>query len=133
MERRLPFYVVFETRKGLAFVTLRPRVLVRPRESNPQHLALQSSALPTELILPYSLDHMISLKECAKKSYKCSSSKTTRKHVRGIVRRRVRYRKLRPKTSTNGRRNSISLQQHMCIQVLVFVIRCLQVSLFSRS
>ena len=72
-------YVASEPRKGLAFVTLRPRVLVRPRESNPQHLALQSSALPTELILPRSLDHMISLKEYAKKNYKCSSSKTTRK------------------------------------------------------
>ena len=33
-------------------VSLRPWVLVRPRESNPRPPALQSSALPTELILP---------------------------------------------------------------------------------
>ena len=33
-------------------VILRPRVLVQPRESNPRPSALQSSALPTELILP---------------------------------------------------------------------------------
>ena len=40
-------------RKYLHFsVILRPWVLVRPRESNPQPPALQSSALPTELILP---------------------------------------------------------------------------------
>ena len=32
-------------------VILRPWVLVRPRESNPRPPALQSSALPTELIL----------------------------------------------------------------------------------
>ena len=36
-------------------VILRPWVLVRPRESNPQPPALQSSALPTELILPWFL------------------------------------------------------------------------------
>ena len=35
-------------------VSLRPWVLVRPRESNPRPPALQSSALPTELILPRS-------------------------------------------------------------------------------
>ena len=33
-------------------VILRPWVLVRPRESNPRPLTLQSSVLPTELILP---------------------------------------------------------------------------------
>ena len=33
-------------------VILRPWVLVRPRESNPRPPALQSNALPTELILP---------------------------------------------------------------------------------
>ena len=33
-------------------VILRPWALVRPRESNPRPPALQSSALPTELILP---------------------------------------------------------------------------------
>ena len=33
-------------------VILRPWVLVRPRESNPQPTALQLSALPTEVILP---------------------------------------------------------------------------------
>ena len=33
-------------------VILRPSVMVRPRESNPRPPALQSSALPTELILP---------------------------------------------------------------------------------
>ena len=33
-------------------VILRPWVLVRPRESNPRPPALQTSALPTELILP---------------------------------------------------------------------------------
>ena len=39
-------------RKYLHFsVILRPWVLVRPRESNPRPSALQSSALPTELIL----------------------------------------------------------------------------------
>ena len=42
-------------RKYLHFsVILRPWVLVRPRESNPRPPALQSSALPTELILPRS-------------------------------------------------------------------------------
>ena len=40
-------------RKYLHFsVILRPRVLVRPRESNPRPPALQSSALPTEPTLP---------------------------------------------------------------------------------
>ena len=33
-------------------VILRPWILVRPRESNPRPFALQSSAPPTELILP---------------------------------------------------------------------------------
>ena len=33
---------------------LRPSVMVRPRESNPRPPALQSNALPTELILPRS-------------------------------------------------------------------------------
>ena len=42
-------------RKYLHFsVILRPWVLVRPREWNPRPPALQSSALPTELILPRS-------------------------------------------------------------------------------
>ena len=42
-------------RKYLHFsVILRPWVLVRPRESNPRPPALQSSALPTELIPPRS-------------------------------------------------------------------------------
>ena len=41
-------------RKYLHFsVILRPRVLVQPRESNPQPPALQSSALSNELILPW--------------------------------------------------------------------------------
>ena len=41
-------------RKYLLFsATLRPWVLFRPRESNPWPPALQSSALPTELILPW--------------------------------------------------------------------------------
>ena len=40
-------------RKCLHFsVILRPLVMVRPRESNPRPPALQSNALPTELILP---------------------------------------------------------------------------------
>ena len=40
-------------RKYLHFsVILRPWVMVRPRESNPRPPALQSNALPTELILP---------------------------------------------------------------------------------
>ena len=40
-------------RKYLHFsVILRPRVIVRPRESNRRPPALQSNALPTELILP---------------------------------------------------------------------------------
>ena len=40
-------------RKYLHFsVILRPRVMVRPRESIPRPPALQSNALPTELILP---------------------------------------------------------------------------------
>ena len=39
--------------KGNTFsIILRPWVLVPPRESNPRPSALQSSALPTELILP---------------------------------------------------------------------------------
>ena len=42
-------------RKYLHFsVILRPWVMVRPRESNPRPPALQSNALPTELILPQS-------------------------------------------------------------------------------
>ena len=63
METGPPFYVVIRaTRrssrlqgKGSTFISqlfLRPWVLVRPRESNPRPPALQSSALPTELILP---------------------------------------------------------------------------------
>ena len=63
METGPPFYVVIRaTRsssrhqgKGRTFISqlfLRPWVLVRPRESNPRPPALQSSALPTELILP---------------------------------------------------------------------------------
>ena len=63
METGPPFYVVIRaTRgssrhqgKGRTFISqlfLRPWVLVRPRESNPWPPALQSSALPTELILP---------------------------------------------------------------------------------
>ena len=34
-------------------VILRPYVMVPPQESSPQPFALQSSALPTELILPW--------------------------------------------------------------------------------
>ena len=63
METGPPFYVVIRaTRKsrrlqckGSIFISqlfLRPWVLVRPRESNTRPPALQSSALPTEVILP---------------------------------------------------------------------------------
>ena len=52
-----PFYMVIRAtrvqRDYVHFpVILRPQVLFRPRESNPRSSALQSSALPTKLILP---------------------------------------------------------------------------------
>ena len=52
-----PFYMVIQAtrvqRDYVHFpVILRPQVLFRPRESNPRSSALQSSALPTKLILP---------------------------------------------------------------------------------
>ena len=47
-------------RKYLHFsVILRPWVMVRPRESNPPPPALQSNALPTELILPRLLEAIL--------------------------------------------------------------------------
>ena len=44
-------------------VILRPKVLVRPRESNPRPSSLQSNALPTELTLPLNSGLYIRCKE----------------------------------------------------------------------
>ena len=54
-------------RKYLHFsVILRPWVMVRPRESNPRPPALQSNALPTELILPRLNVKMCSIQCCVR-------------------------------------------------------------------